>query len=330
MCCGKDGGGVPIAGNDAWSTAPIICVRGPPGRAFDMPGPCGLGSPNGAGANGVGTGGWDNDGDAAAKGVDVDGWEANGEGCGENGDACDENGDADGENGDAGGENGEPGGENGEPCGENGDACCCGANGDVAGGGDTNGEGVDAANGAGADGAKNGDGTGAGVPKGIVGREGCPCGTKGAGVPAAATKAWGWLPKGMVTGCGARPLAPMWGVAARAGTPGCPENGAGAVASSAPENEAAGVCAASDDEGDDFAPKGLVGNGDGWVACAGGTDGKLPPSSAAWGSWFAGGFARKSVSHLGQRMRAPSAGTVSFRTRYFAAHPGQVTIMPRQ
>ena len=40
-----------------------------------------------------------------------------------------------------------------------------------------------------------------------------------------------------------------------------------------------------------------------------------------------GGLARNSVSHFGQRMRAPSCGTASLRTRYFAEHPGQVTIM---
>jgi hypothetical protein len=40
-----------------------------------------------------------------------------------------------------------------------------------------------------------------------------------------------------------------------------------------------------------------------------------------------GGLAKNSVSHFGQRMRAPSCGTASLRTRYFAEHPGQVTIM---
>jgi hypothetical protein len=40
-----------------------------------------------------------------------------------------------------------------------------------------------------------------------------------------------------------------------------------------------------------------------------------------------GGLARNRVSHFGQRMRAPSAGTASLATRYFDAQPGQVTII---
>jgi hypothetical protein len=61
----------------------------------------------------------------------------------------------------------------------------------------------------------------------------------------------------------------------------------------------------------------------GYVALAGGAEG-----GSFVGEPSGGGRAKNSVSHLGQRIRAPSSGTDSFLTRYLDAHPGHVTIMP--
>jgi hypothetical protein len=130
------------------------------------------------------------------------------------------------------------------------------------------------------------------------------------------------------------PKAPVVGDAAAPATP----NGDGA-----PKAPGDGDAAAPATPNGDGAPKAPVGgdvgepatpNGDG-APPGPGRPAPGPGRNAAVGAvltWSAtsaptGGLARNRVSHFGQRMRAPSAGTASLATRYFDAQPGQVTII---
>jgi hypothetical protein len=128
------------------------------------------------------------------------------------------------------------------------------------------------------------------------------------------------------------PKAPVVGDAAAPATPngdGAPKAPGDGAAPATPNGDGAPKAPVGGDVGEPATP-----NGDG-APPGPGRPAPGPGRNAAVGAvltWSAtsaptGGLARNRVSHFGQRMRAPSAGTASLATRYFDAQPGQVTII---